>query len=122
MFKTLFRKIYQLFIPATIDERCRVTRENVMLLIRKAIRDNSSEDAKSSLAFCRSLDMDINALFETDNTGAKTLLHYAVERKADNVVPLLIAYGADINAVDSRGLTVTHFAAGWYDSRILDLH
>jgi len=51
------------------------------------------------------------ALVHARNPLGKTPLHYAVTYGAPEFIDLLVAHGADVNAVDNTGLTPLHVAA-----------
>ncbi|KAM4524025.1 ankyrin repeat domain-containing protein 61-like [Odontesthes bonariensis] len=52
----------------------------------------------------------INA--QVEGSGHQAALHISVQYKALSAVPILISYGADVDAVCSNGMTPLHMAAG----------
>lgn len=47
-----------------------------------------------------------------EGEGQQTALHLSVRYVALSAIHILASYGADVNAVDSRGMTPLHMAAG----------
>jgi ankyrin repeat protein len=66
---------------------------------------------RGNLGDIRALILDGAPADARQNNGT-SLLHQALEMNHFNVVPLLIKEGADVNAVDHRGITPIHLAAG----------
>uniref|UniRef100_UPI0037E8DF12 ankyrin repeat domain-containing protein 61-like n=1 Tax=Semicossyphus pulcher TaxID=241346 RepID=UPI0037E8DF12 len=54
----------------------------------------------------------VNVNAEVEGEGHETALHLAVRYTALSAVHILASYGANVNAVDSSGMTPLHMAAG----------
>jgi ankyrin repeat protein len=60
--------------------------------------------------------LEAGATLDTANTLGQTALHLAVRQSWPDVVRYLAEKGADLNAVDARGLTLMDYASGKADS------
>lgn len=54
----------------------------------------------------------VNINAEVEGASQETALHLSVRYAALSAVQILASYGADVNAVDNRGMTPLHMAAG----------
>ncbi|XP_067345382.1 ankyrin repeat domain-containing protein 61-like isoform X2 [Channa argus] len=61
----------------------------------------------------------VNINAEIEGEGCQTALHLSVRYAAPSAVQILGSYGANINAVDSSGMTPLHMAAGILHKEII---
>lgn len=75
------------------------------------------DEMKTFLQSCHSIDQLIN---RHDNKG-RTALHFAASRGSDEIVHLLLEYGANPNMQDYNGNTPLHLAACTHHIRVITL-
>ncbi|KAM7371032.1 hypothetical protein PAMP_010533 [Pampus punctatissimus] len=78
---------------------------------------NKQRQAEACLRLLCEHGVNVNA--EVEGNSHQTALHLAVQYTAVSAIQILASYGADVNAVDSSGMTPLHMAAGMLHKEII---